>query len=63
MNKRKRHRNAWAVEWKQVYPSDRDERLTRVFALVLPQAQAKTRHRSGEKQDVRTSRPLRQSVQ
>lgn len=63
MNKRKRRRQAWAVEWKQVYQRDREERLQRAFGLILPQAEAKSRHQTGEKADVQTSRPLRQSVQ
>ncbi len=63
MSKRKRHRQAWTVEWKQVYQSDREERLQQVFALIVPQAEAKTRRQTGEKSDVQTSRPLRQSLQ
>ena len=63
MSKRKRRRHAWTVEWKQVYQSDREERLQQVFALIVPQAEAKTRRHTGEKSDVQTSRPLRQSVQ
>ncbi len=63
MNKRKRRRQAWAVEWKQVYQRDREQRLQRAFGLILPQAEAKPRRQTGEKADVQTSRPLRQSVQ
>ncbi len=63
MHKRKRQRHTWAVEWKQVSQSDRDERLTRVFALIVPQAEGKTRHHTGEKHDAKTRRPLRQSIQ
>jgi hypothetical protein len=63
MNKRKRCRQAWAVEWKQVYQSDREQRLQRVFALILPQAEAKPRRQIGEKPDVQAICPLRQSVQ
>jgi hypothetical protein len=63
MNKRKRSRAAWAVEWKQVYQRDRDERLQRVFAIIVPQTEAKTHHQNGEKPDGQTHRPLRQSIQ
>lgn len=63
MNKRKRRRQAWAVEWEQVYQSDREPRLQRAFGLILPQAEAKSRRQTGEQPDVQTSRPLRQSVQ
>ncbi len=63
MNKRKRRRQAWAVEWKQVYQRDREQRLQRAFGLILPQAEAKPHRQTGEKADVQTSRPLRQSVQ
>jgi hypothetical protein len=63
MNKRKRRRQAWAVEWKQVYQRDREERLQRAFGLILPQAEVKSRRQTGEKPDDQTSRPLRQSVQ
>jgi hypothetical protein len=63
MNKRKRQRRAWAVEWEQVYQSDREERLQRVFALILPQAETKSCRQTGEKSDAKASRPLRQSVQ
>ena len=62
MNKRKRHRQAWTAQWEQVYHSDREERLQRAFGLILPQAEAKTRRQIGEKSDVQTNRPLRQSV-
>ena len=63
MSKRKRRRHAWTVEWKQVYQSDREERLQQVFALIVPQSEAKTRRHTGEKSDVQTSCPLRQSLQ
>jgi hypothetical protein len=63
MNKRKRRHQAWAVQWEQVYQSDREQRLQRVFALILPQAEVKTRRLTGEKTDAQASRPLRQSVQ
>ena len=63
MSKRKRRRQAWTVEWKQVYQSDREERLQQVFALIVPQSEAKTRRPTGEKSDVQPSRPLRQSLQ
>jgi hypothetical protein len=36
MNKRKRRHQAWAVEWKQVYQRDREQRLQRAFGLILP---------------------------
>ena len=62
MNKRKRRHQAWAVEWKQVYQSDREQRLQRAFGLILPQAEARRRRQTGEPADVQTSRPLRQSV-
>ena len=61
MTKRKRHRHAWAAQWEQVYQSDRDERLQRVFALILPQAEAKTRRQTEEKSHAQARRPLRQS--
>jgi hypothetical protein len=63
MNKRKRQRHAWTVEWKQVSQRDREERLQRVFALIVPQAEAKTHRETGEKAEATASRPLRQSVQ
>jgi hypothetical protein len=63
MNQRKRPNAAWVVEWKQVYDCDRDQRLQRAFAVILPQAEAKAHHQKGEKHDVLPSRPLRQSVQ
>ena len=63
MNKRKRPNAVWAVEWKQVYQRDRDERLQRVFALILPQAEAKAHHQTGEKAHAEPHRPLRQSIQ
>jgi hypothetical protein len=59
MNKHKQPRAAWVVEWKQVYHSDRDERLQRAFALILPQAEAKVRHQTGEKHHAPRRRPLR----
>jgi hypothetical protein len=63
MKKRKRSNAAWAVEWKQVYQRDRDERLQRVFAIIVPQAEAKAHHQTGEKPDAQANRPLRQSLQ
>ena len=63
MNKRKRRHQAWAVEWEQVYQSDREQRLQRVFALIIPQTEVKTRRPTGENADDQASRPLRQSVQ
>lgn len=63
MSKRKRRRQAWTAEWEQVYQSDREERVERVFALIVPQAEPKSRRKTGEKPDVQASRPLRQSVQ
>jgi|GEM_PF-4141473 len=63
MNKRKRPNAVWAIEWKQVYHSDREERLQRAFAIILPQRDAKARHYQGEKPDAATNRSLRQSVQ
>jgi len=63
MKKQKRSRTAWAVEWKQVYQRDRDERLQRVFAIIVPQAEAKAHHQSGEKPHAQAHRPLRQSLQ
>jgi hypothetical protein len=63
MHKRKRQHHTWAVEWEQVYQSDREERLQRVFALILPQTEAKTRRQTGEKSDAQARRPLRPSVQ
>jgi hypothetical protein len=63
MHKRKRQHHPWAVEWEQVYHSDREERLQRVFALIVPQAEGKTRRQTGEKSDVQARRPLRPSVQ
>ena len=62
MNQRKQPNAAWVVEWKQVYDCDRAQRLQRAFAIILPQAEAKARHYTGEKYDVSPSRPLRQSV-
>ena len=62
MSKRKRHRQTWAAQWEQVYQSDREERLQRAFALILPKAEAKSPHQTGEKSDVQDHRPLRQSV-
>ena len=63
MSKRKRRRSAWAVEWKQVYQRDREERLQQAFALILPQAEAKSCRHTGETSNVQATRPLRQSVQ
>ena len=63
MNQRKRPNAAWVVEWKQVYDCDRDQRLQRAFAIILPPAEARARHQKEEKHDVSPSRPLRQSVQ
>jgi hypothetical protein len=63
MNQRKRPNTTWVVEWKQVYDCDRDQRLQRAFAIILPQVEAKARRHTGEKHDVSPSRPLRQSVQ
>ncbi len=63
MNKRKRPRHAWTIEWEQVYHSDREERLQRVFALIVPQVKAKTRRQTGEHTDAEPRRPLRQSLQ
>ena len=63
MSKRKRRRQAWTVEWKQVYQSDREERLQQAFALIVPQTEGKARRQTGEKSDVQPSRPLRQSLQ
>lgn len=62
MSKRKRPRQAWVAQWEQVYQSDREDRLHRAFGLILPQAEAKTRHQTGEKPHVQDRRPLRQSV-
>jgi len=63
MKKRKRSRAAWAVEWKHVYQRDRDERLQRVFAIIVPQAEAKSPQKTGEKPHAQAHRPLRQSFQ
>ena len=63
MNKRKRPRAAWAVEWKQVDHRERDERLQRAFALILPQVDARAHLTNGEKHQAPTRRPLRQSIQ
>ena len=63
MSKRKRRRQAWTAEWEQVYQSDREERVERVFALIVPPTEPKSRRETGEKPDVQASRPLRQSVQ
>ena len=63
MNKRKRPRPAWTIEWEQVYHSDREERLQRVFALIVPHVKAKTRRQTGEHTDAEPRRPLRQSLQ
>jgi hypothetical protein len=63
MHKRKRQRHVWTVEWKQVYQSDREERLQRVFALIVPQTESRARRQAGEKSDAKARRPLRQSVQ
>jgi hypothetical protein len=63
MHKRKRQHHTWAVKWEQVYQSDREERLQRVFALILPQTEAKPRRQTGEKADAKARRPLRPSVQ
>lgn len=63
MTKRKRHHQAWTAQCEQVYQSDREERLQRVFALIVPQAEGKTYRQTGEKSDVQSNRPLRQSVQ
>jgi hypothetical protein len=63
MHKRKRPRHAWTVEWKQVYQSDREERLQRVFALIVPQTETRAHRRAGEKSDAKARCPLRQSVQ
>lgn len=62
MTKRKRHHQTWVAQWEQVYQSDREERLQRVFALILPQAESKTRRQTGEQSNVQDHRPLRQSV-
>jgi hypothetical protein len=63
MNQRKRPNTPWVVEWKQVYDCDRDQRLQRAFAIILPQVEAKAHRHTGEKDDVSPSRSLRQSVQ
>ena len=63
MHKRKRQRHAWTIEWKQVYQSDREERLQRAFALIVPQTETRVRRQAGEKSDAKARRPLRQSVQ
>ena len=63
MHKRKRQRHAWTIEWKQVYQSDREERLQRVFALIVPQTETTARRQAGETSDAKAHRPLRQSVQ
>jgi len=46
-----------------VYQRDRDERLQRVFAIIVPRAEAKTPQQTGEKPDAQAHRPLRQSIQ
>jgi hypothetical protein len=63
MHKRKRQHHTWAVEWEQVYQSDREERLQRVFAFIVPQTETRVRRQAGEKADAKARRPLRQSVQ
>jgi hypothetical protein len=63
MHKRKRQRHAWTIEWKQVYQSDREERLQRAFALIVPQTETRARRQAGEKSAAKAHRPLRQSVQ
>ena len=63
MSKRKRHHQAWAVEWKQVYQRDREEWLQQAFALILPQAEAKSGRHTGETSNVQANRSLRQSIQ
>jgi hypothetical protein len=63
MNKRQRQNAAWALEWKQVDHSDREERRQRALAIILPQRDAKARHHKGEKPKAATHRSLRQRVQ
>ncbi len=63
MHKRKRQGHAWTVEGKQVSQRDRAERRQRVFALIFPQAEAKTHRQAEEQADAQARRPLRQSVQ
>jgi hypothetical protein len=63
MHKRKRQRHAWTMEWKQVYQNDREERLQRALALIVPQTETRARRQGGEKADAQAHRPLCQSVQ
>jgi hypothetical protein len=46
MHKRQRQRHAWTIEWKQVSQSDREERLQRALALIVPQTEIKARHQA-----------------
>ena len=63
MHECKRQHHAWTIEWKQVSQSDREERLQRVFALIVPQTETRVRRQAGEKADATARRPLRQRVQ